>query len=69
MFKQHEEMLLYNKKCSFFFFSFFFFFDLMCFSDTGVILLLELLSGPGMLKLKMCGYSADLNFNAFLCGP
>lgn len=67
MLKQHEEMLLYNKVLFFPFF--FFFFHLMCFSDTGVILLLELLSGPGMVKLKMCGYSADLNFNAFLCGP
>lgn len=66
MFKQHEEVLLYN----------IFFFFLMCISDTDVISLLGLLLGPGMVKLKMCSYSVDLfffffkfAFNALLCGP
>lgn len=35
------------------------FFFLMCISDTDVVSLLELLSGPGMVKLKMFGHSID----------
>lgn len=52
LFEQHEELLLYSNK--------YLSPPLMGICDTDVIALLELLSGPGMAKLKMCGHSVDL---------